>query len=178
MRILLRWSFYLSVVLRWKLAPIASALCNKYSCRTIGIIGSITAALAIGASIRSPNIYVMWLLFGLIGGIGMGLVYLPSIVMVGYYFEKNRAIATGTTENVYRYSMIHCCCRWKGIVTAGTGIGSITFGPLSRFLFNYYGWRGGLLILTGIVLCCAVCCALMRPLAPIRKRRVIDASTA
>ena len=39
---------------------------------------------------------MMWLSFGLIGGIGMGLVYLPSIVMVGYYFEEKRAIATGT----------------------------------------------------------------------------------
>lgn len=37
----------------------------------------------------------MWLLFGFLGGIGMGLLYLPSIVMVGYYFEEKRAIATG-----------------------------------------------------------------------------------
>ena len=40
----------------------------------------------------------MWLLFGIIGGIGMGLVYLPSIVMVGYYFEEKRAIATGELD--------------------------------------------------------------------------------
>jgi hypothetical protein len=46
----------------------------------------------------------MWLLFGLIGGIGMGLVYLPSIVMVGYYFEDKRAIATGKV-NCF---LVHC----------------------------------------------------------------------
>lgn len=73
----------------------ASALCNKFGCRPIGIIGGIIAALAVAASIYSPNVKIMWLLFGFIGGIGMGLVYLPSIVMVGYYFEKKRAIATG-----------------------------------------------------------------------------------
>jgi MFS family permease len=77
------------------LAPVASALCNKYGCRPIGIIGSFIASLAVAASIYSPNIYIMWLLFGFIGGIGMGLVYLPSIVMVGFYFEEKRAIATG-----------------------------------------------------------------------------------
>jgi len=76
-------------------APVTSALCNKWSCRRIGIIGSFIAAFAIAASQFAPNIYVMWLLFGIIGGIGMGLVYLPSIVMVGYYFEEKRAIATG-----------------------------------------------------------------------------------
>lgn len=133
-------------------APIASALCNKWGCRPIGIIGSFIAAISVAVSIFSPSIFYMWLLFGFIGGIGMGLVYLPSIVMVGYYFEEKRAIATG-------------------IVTAGTGIGSITFGPLSNFLFKTYGWKMGLAILAAILLCCAVCCALMVPLKPIKKRR-------
>jgi predicted MFS family arabinose efflux permease len=60
-----------------------------------------------------------------------------------------------------------------GIVTAGTGIGSIISAPVSRFLFDTFGWKGGLLILSAVLLCCAFCCALMRPLQPIRKRRII-----
>lgn len=156
--------------LHFHLAPIASALCNKFTCRLIGIIGSIIAAVSVAASIFSPNIYIMWLLFGFIGGIGMGLVYLPSIVMVGYYFEEKRAIATGklSCSIVFRKRLK---ISRLGIVTAGTGIGSITFGPLSRFLFNLFGWRVGLLILSGILLLCAVCCALMRPLKPVPKPR-------
>ncbi len=63
-----------------------------------------------------------------------------------------------------------------GIVTAGTGIGSITFGPFSRWLFNEFGWRIALLILAAILLCCAICCAFMRPLKPIRKRRVLSSA--
>lgn len=137
-------------------APVASALCNRWDCRRIGIIGSFIAAIAIASSVFSPNIYIMWLLFGFVGGIGMGLVYLPSIVMVGYYFEEKRAIATG-------------------IVTAGTGIGSITFGPLSRFLFDAFGWKLALIILSGILLFCAVCSAFMVPLKPQRKRRQLQA---
>ncbi|CAF1177696.1 unnamed protein product [Adineta steineri] len=136
-------------------APVASALCNKWGCRPIGIIGSIIASLAVASSVFSPNIYIMWLLFGFIGGIGMGLIYLPSIIMVGYYFEDKRAIATG-------------------IVTAGTGIGSITFGPLSRVLFNIFGWKYGLIILAAILLLCVICAALMVPLKPIKKRRILQ----
>ncbi len=82
-------------------APVASALCNKFGCRIVGIIGSIISAVAVAASIFSPNIAIMWLLFGVVGGIGMGLIYLPSIVMVGYYFEENRAIATGRINCVF-----------------------------------------------------------------------------
>ena len=36
----------------------------------------------------------MWILFGVMGGVGMGLVYVPSIIMIGHYFEEKRAIAT------------------------------------------------------------------------------------
>ncbi|CAF1393643.1 unnamed protein product [Adineta steineri] len=136
-------------------APVASALCNRWGCRPIGIIGSIIASLAVALSIFSPNIYIMWLLFGCIGGIGMGLIYLPSIIMVGYYFEDKRAIATG-------------------IVTAGTGIGSITFGPLSRVLFNSFGWKYALVTLAAILLLCVICAALMVPLKPIKKRRILQ----
>ncbi|CAF0941506.1 unnamed protein product [Rotaria sordida] len=136
-------------------APLASALCNKWGCRPIGIIGGIIAALSVAASVYAPSIRIMWLLFGFIAGIGMGLVYLPSIVMVGYYFEKKRAIATG-------------------IVTAGTGIGSIAFGPFSRFLFDKLGWKYGLLILACILSGCALCALFMRPLKPIRKRRILE----
>ncbi|CAF4500874.1 unnamed protein product [Rotaria magnacalcarata] len=135
-------------------APVASALCNKWGCRRIGIIGSCIAAGAVAVSVRSPNIVCMWLSFGFIGGIGMGLVYLPSIVMVGYYFEEKRAIATG-------------------IVTAGTGIGCIALPPLATFIFDTFGWKIGLFIMSLILLCCAFCCIFMRPLQPIRKRRII-----
>ena len=73
----------------------ASTLCEKLGCGVVGIIGSIIASVAVAASVASPNIYIMWLLFGVIGGIGMGLVYLPSILMPGYCFDDKRPIATG-----------------------------------------------------------------------------------
>lgn len=77
------------------LAPIASKLCDRYGCGLVGISGSILASAAIAISVFSPNIYVMWVSFGVFGGIGMGFVYLPSILIVGYCFENKRAIATG-----------------------------------------------------------------------------------
>jgi hypothetical protein len=61
----------------------------------------------------------MWLLFGVVGGIGMGLVYLPSIVMVGYYFEEKRAIATGKINGLFcvfneRLIGFRYCYGWYG----------------------------------------------------------------
>ena len=35
------------------------------------------------------------LLYGVLGGFGLGLIYLPAVVAVGYYFDSKRALATG-----------------------------------------------------------------------------------
>ena len=50
----------------------------------------------------------------MLSGISFGLMYLPSIVIVGYYFDKKRAFATG-------------------IAVCGSGIGTFLFAPLGTY---------------------------------------------
>ena len=38
------------------------------------------------------------LTYGIMGGFGVGCIYLPAVVACGYYFEKRRALATGLLE--------------------------------------------------------------------------------
>lgn len=78
-------------------------------------------------------------------GIGFGLMYLPAIVMVGFYFEKRRALATG-------------------ISVCGSGIGGFVFAPLCRMIIDQYAWKGAVIIVAGIVLNGVVVAALFRPL--------------
>ena len=77
------------------LGPIVSALANKYGCRAVCIAGSIVAALAFTLSTLSTNVKVFFITYGVMGGAGFGMIYLPAIVFVGYYFEKKRSLATG-----------------------------------------------------------------------------------
>ena len=49
-------------------APISGALLNTYGSRPVVIIGSILAAVSFVASTFSPNIYVHYVLYGLLGG--------------------------------------------------------------------------------------------------------------
>ena len=65
--------------------------------------------------------------------------------MVGHYFEKRRALATG-------------------IVACGTGVGMFVGPTLSVILVNCYQWQGALWVTSGIVLQTAVYGALYRPL--------------
>lgn len=89
---------------------------------------------------------MLMLTYGIMGGFGFGLIYLPAVVAVGYYFETKRSLATG-------------------IAVCGSGFGTFAFAPLATYLLKTFGsWQNANLILAGLILNCAIFGALMRPL--------------
>lgn len=52
----------------------------------------------------------------------------------------------------------------NGLSAAGSPVALCCLSPLGQVLQYQYGWRGGFLILGGILLNCCVCGALMKPL--------------
>lgn len=68
---------------------------------------------------------------------------------MGYYFERWRALATG-------------------IAMCGSGVGTFIMAPLSTYLIKEFGWRNALVVQAGIILCCALCGAMFRPLKSIQ----------
>lgn len=125
--------------------PIVSALTNKYGCRTVCIAGSLISTAAFVLSTFSPTVNVLMITYGFMGGLGFGLIYLPAVVCVGYYFETKRSLATG-------------------IAVCGSGVGTFAFAPLASKLLEHYDWKGANMILAGLILNCVVFGALMRPL--------------
>lgn len=65
--------------------------------------------------------------------------------MLNRYFNKRRPMA-------------------NGLAAAGSPVFLCALSPLGQVLQDHYGWRGGFLILGGLLLNCCVCAALMRPL--------------
>uniref|UniRef100_A0AAQ4QMG7 Solute carrier family 16 member 3 n=1 Tax=Gasterosteus aculeatus aculeatus TaxID=481459 RepID=A0AAQ4QMG7_GASAC len=57
----------------------------------------------------------------------------------------------------------------NGLAAAGSPVALCCLSPLGQILQDKYGWRGGFLILGGILLNCCACGALMRPLLPPKK---------
>ena len=76
--------------------PISSFLVNKFGPRLTCMAGACISAAAIFLSTFSPNVYVLMLSYGVIGGLGLGLMYVPAVTAVGYWFEKKRSLVTGT----------------------------------------------------------------------------------
>ena len=114
-------------------------------------------------SIFSPNVPVLMLTYGVIGGFGFGLIYLPCVVVVGYYFESKRALATGISVSSIKYITF---ANYNGntFQVCGTGVGTFVFAPLATQLLSIYGWKGANLIFAGLCLSCVAFGALMKPL--------------
>lgn len=125
--------------------PLAGALATKYGCRKALIFGGILTSVGVFASAFADSIGMLCFLFGIVAGTGMSMGYVTSLVMVAFYFQKKRALATG-------------------LAVCGSGIGTFVFAPLFEFLIEKYTWRGSLIILSGITLNLVVCGALLRPL--------------
>ncbi|KAF8767570.1 Monocarboxylate transporter 12 like protein [Argiope bruennichi] len=139
------WVASIMVGTTYCIGPIASGLTNRYGCRAVTIAGSILAAAGLMLSTLAPNVLTLYFTIGILTGAGLGLMYLPSIVSVTCYFEKQRAFATG-------------------IAVCGSGMGTFALAPLTEYLVEMYGWKGSMLIIAAMVLNCTVFGALFRPL--------------
>lgn len=125
--------------------PIVGGLCNKYEPRYVVILGALISGVAFLIAPAAPNIYVFMLIYGVMGGIGFGMIYLPAIVVVGFYFESKRAMATG-------------------ISVAGSGVGTFVMPIICQFSIANFGWEKTLWILAAFNFLCVLFGFLYRPL--------------
>ncbi|XP_074658151.1 monocarboxylate transporter 14-like [Tubulanus polymorphus] len=139
------WVASLMIGITFASGPIASTFTNVYGCRVTTIIGAIVTSIGFILSIFAPNLYFLYFSFGILGGLGLGLIYLPAIVSVGQYFEKKRSFATG-------------------LAVCGSGVGTFAFAPLIQKLVDEYSWKGATLIMAGLALNCMCFGALFRPI--------------
>ena len=113
------------------LSPIVCALVNLYSCRTVAICGGILLGMYLIVSSMAPSIMYLCVVTGVLGSPGMAMTYVPSLVIVTYYFEERRGLATG-------------------LAVVGSGLGAFVFPLLVEYLTEVYGWRGMLLVIGAI----------------------------
>ncbi|KAK0396473.1 hypothetical protein QR680_001728 [Steinernema hermaphroditum] len=123
--------------------PLAAALTDIYDCRAMTIVGGVIAVIGVALSYFSENVWQFTLTFSLISGLGLCFCYNTAIVIVTYYFEKRRALATG-------------------IAVCGSGAGTFTFAPLVEVLIKNFGWRPSILIFSTILLLLVVCGVVMK----------------
>ncbi|XP_055389272.1 uncharacterized protein LOC129618500 [Condylostylus longicornis] len=146
-------SLFLSVPLL--LGPVMSNLVDKYGCRKMTIIGGLLSSVGFALGSICSSIEMLYITFGVISGIGLGIGYVTAVVSITFWFDKKRTFATG-------------------IGASGTGIGTFIYAPFTAWLIEYYGWRGATLILAGTMLNSVVFGALMRDPDWLNEEDVLD----
>lgn len=74
--------------------PLASGLVNRYGIRPVAIVGGTIATVSILICSFLQDLYLFLVIYGFFGGLGFCMTYVTSIIVVGFYFEKWRALAT------------------------------------------------------------------------------------
>merc|ERR1719318_1525606 len=136
-------------------APVASALVNRFGTRITCIIGSFISSAAMLTSSYSSSLTILMVTYGIFGGFGLGLMYVPAVISVSQYFNRRLNLATG-------------------IAVCGSGAGTFIFAPLSSFLVQNYGWRGCNQVMAGLCLLCSVLGLVMAPAQSGQKNKLID----
>ena len=76
-------------------SPISDGLVRSFGLRNVCILGCVIATTGFTVSIYSSTLNMMIFTQGVIGGFGIGLTYLPSIVAPNFYFNRQKAVAYG-----------------------------------------------------------------------------------
>ncbi|KAI8499189.1 hypothetical protein Bbelb_229530 [Branchiostoma belcheri] len=101
-------------------------------------------------------------------GFGFSLAFLPTMTMVGRYFDRRRTLAnalawlgacTGNFTLPPVFQLLIDRYGWRGALVVISGI-----ALNCCLLIDRYGWRGALVVISGIALNCCVCGALLRPI--------------
>ena len=81
---------------------------------------------------------MMFLTFGLMSGIGHGLIFNTSVLVILQHFVKWRSVAVG-------------------IVASGPAIGMFVFSQITRLLLSTFGWPGAMIGYAILFFMCGLC---------------------
>jgi MFS family permease len=110
---------------------VIGALADRHGPRVMLVVTVLTAGAAFALVATVDALWQLYLLVGVLGGVGMSSFYLLSTTTVTRWFTERRGLALG-------------------LVLVGFNLGYITAGPLSAWLIERVGWRGAYALLGGV----------------------------
>ncbi|RXN31510.1 monocarboxylate transporter 4-like protein [Labeo rohita] len=102
------------------------------------------------------------------GGWGWAVLF-GCFIITGFSYAFPKAVSVFFKELIREFDVGEKRPLANGLAAAGSPVALCCLSPLGQVLQYYYGWRGGFLILGGMLLNCCACGALMRPLVPPKK---------
>src|SRR3990170_6182171 len=106
---------------------------DRFGPRRVAAVGVASLAIALWLASRAESVAALYATYSIGIGLGVGLVYVPSVGAVQPWFAANRALASG-------------------IAISGIGAGNIAGPLLAAWWIGLYGWRGAFVAMAVFVL--------------------------
>ncbi|XP_068590535.1 monocarboxylate transporter 12-B-like isoform X2 [Cebidichthys violaceus] len=125
-------------------APLGGFLVNRLSCRVTVMLGGLLSSAGLVLSSFASSLEFLY--------VSLGVITVPLLVLHPSF----------SSHQILNFPP-----------SPGSGIGTFVLAPAVQLLIERYSWRGALLILGGLVSNLCVCGALMRPLEPRGRQRML-----
>ncbi|TRY78776.1 hypothetical protein TCAL_01742 [Tigriopus californicus] len=119
---------------------ISSYLIDTFGCRVLVIAGGILTEIGLLFSTMATSLHFLMLSFSMMVGTGIGISFLPSIVIVEQYFQQKATFPIG-------------------VAASGLGVGTILFPFVTEFFLSILSWRSALManaLVSSILLICGL----------------------
>ncbi|XP_076856719.1 monocarboxylate transporter 9b [Brachyhypopomus gauderio] len=126
-------------------SPICSACVVNFGARPVTIFSGVMISGGLMLSAFAPSVHFLMFSYGVVVGLGCGLLYAATVTITCQYFDKRRGLALG-------------------IVTTGTSVGGFLYATAQNELIELFGLDGCLLLIGSFALNIIACGGLMRPL--------------
>jgi MFS family permease len=118
------------------------ALSDRFGTRVVVVGGGLLLGLGMVTASQTATLLQFQLVFGLVVGLAAGSFYTPMVATTTRWFTQHRSLAVA-------------------LVSAGLSVGSMTVGPLARWLISTYDWRTAMLVIGDLVWLLVVPAALL-----------------
>nr|CAD7408603.1 unnamed protein product [Timema cristinae] len=106
---------------------------NTYSCRQVGLAGCLLAFVGNFLTIFANSVMYMVITFGVLQGVGFGLMITPSFAIFNAYFLRRRSYVMGLSQVLI-------------------GVGIMVYPIMIESVYNEYGFRATQAIMTALTL--------------------------
>ena len=117
-------------------------LSDRIGTRTVVLSGGVLLGLGLVLASQAATLLQFTLCFGVLVGFAVGAFYAPMTATATRWFTQHRSLAVA-------------------LVSSGIGLGTLTVGPLSRWLLDTYDWRIAMLVVGDLAWLCVIPAALL-----------------
>jgi MFS family permease len=136
----------------------AGMLADRYGARRVAFVGVLCLAAAAALASIAGSVGMLYATYSVGIGLGVGLVYVPSVGAVQPWFTTNRAAASG-------------------LAVAGIGAGNIAGPLLAAWWIESYGWRGAYVAMSLFILVLGLGAALLLRRKQVHRQQHLEGLT-